>query len=627
MSQHKRLVAKCAVALIAIIAATPVHALSIVLDDFEAGVGAWRTNDEHAGGEEPSDICGIYTVARQTDERTEQAALIEFLQAKKTWASISLPINGTLWAQYNVGQVTMWLRGDGSENIIDLTLRTHLGEDRREVSYIYKLPLKATDWQHRAIRLFAFKDADGNPPTPEAIRNAYLLQFVKTGSWPNINAWVDELMAEPIPGAVEPPPADRPLSVKLDFTRTVGRMRGQVGVNLGEDLDPVLDEPAASAALSRALEQLTPCVVRMKLSDFYDARIGDYDLIRLNRAINWISDAGARTLVCLDPARVPAGEDGGDLCPDPDFDTIALKVVALRRGGPHVRYYELYDRPLLTGQFESVEALTEAYNDLADRVLVADPEARVGGPGFASAWEENLRGFVENADTLHFLSLHFYAAHNAAAERPTLFEAALRGATSDLPEQLTLTQIRSLVEEDHRPIPDLFVTSVAMNSARRPDGTAADDRLLGNSGAAWTAAAMLSSSSAVDKFLHYKLFGTGWGLTNPRGNPNPAYQAAWLLHTYAPRGATLSQLLNPTDNLLAASVWTPTACNAFVVYWGEETQTVVLDAVGVGEPLMVRERRLTSDGELNMADLPNSSSQSIQFDGPGVSVIQFVGEE
>ena len=604
----------------------PAWALSIVLDDFEAGVGAWRTNDAEAAGEEPSEICGIYTVARQTDDHTQQAALVEFLAARQTWASVSQPVNGTLWAQHNIGQITMWMRGDGSDNTVDLTLRSRIGEDRRDVSYVYKVPLKATEWQHRAIRLFAFKDAEGNSPNAEAIRNAYLLQFVKTGSWPTMTLYVDEILAEPIPGAAEPPPEERPLSVTLDFTRTVSRMRAQMGSNLGDDLAPVLDRPAASAAITRALEQLTPCVVRMKLSDFYDPRIGDYDLIRLNHAINWVADTGARTLVCLDPAQVPE-EDAETLCPDPDFETVALKVVALRRGGPHLRYYELYDRPLFTGQFDSVEALTASYNDFAQRVLAADPEARVGGPGFAAAWEENLRSFVENARTLHFLSLHFYGAHNPEAEAQTLFDAALSGTTSDLPQQLSLAQVRELTEEAHRPIADVFVTSLAMNSARESEGNAADQRVAGNYGAAWTAATVLSSSSSVDKFLNYRLFGSDWGLTDQRGKPSPAYHAAWLLHTYAPRGAMLSQLLKPADDLLVAAVWTSSASNAFVVYLGEQKRTVVVSARGVGEPRLVRERRLTSDGELNMADLPNSSSQSIEFDGPGISVIQFVGEE
>ncbi len=604
----------------------PAFSAAIVLDDFEAGVGAWVTNDQEAAGEEPSEIANIYTVARRTDDRAEQAALVEFLKADDTWASVSLPVNGTIWAEQNVGQVTLWMRGDGSDNTIDLTLRSRLGEERRDVSYIYKLPLDANEWQHRSIRLFAFKDAEGNPPDAEAIRNVYLLQFVKTGSWPTMEVQVDELLAEPIPGAVEPPPAERPLSVKLDFTQSVGRMLGQVGVDLGEDLKPVLDRRAGSAGLARAVEQLTPCVVRLKLSDFYDPRIGDYDLIRLNHSINWVAETGARALVCLGPAQVPEGE-GEDLCPDPDFATVALKVVALRRGGPHIRYYELFDRPLLTGQFESVEELVGAYNSLAEEVLAADPEARIGGPGLAAAWEENVRGFLEGADTLHFLSLHLYGAHKATADRATLFDAALRGATSDLPEQPTLTQVRAAARKLHSPIPDIFVSSMAMNSARESDGSAADDRLTTNFGAAWTTAAVLSSTSAVDKLLHYRLVGDGWGLTDERGRPRPPYHAAWLLHTYAPRGATLCQLLNPTDDVLVAAVWTPTARNAFVIHSGEGSRTVVMEAVGVGTPLMVRERRLTSDGDLNMVDLPISRSHSIQFDGPGVSVIQFVGEE
>ena len=611
------------VLLAAAVAVGHAHAISIVLDDFEAGVGAWRTNDAEAAGERPSEIAGIFTIARQTDGETEQAALVEFLAAEDTWASVSLPINGTLWAEHNIGQITLWLRGDGSENTIDFTIRSTVGEERRDVSYVYKLPLTATEWQQRAIRLFAFQDEDGNTPDAEAIRNAYLLQFVKRGSWPTLTAYVDNLMAEPIPGAAEPPPEERPLSLTLDFSRTVSRMRGQFGVNLGEDAGPVLDRPAAAAALSRALEQITPSVVRLKLSDFYDERIGDYDIVRLNRVINWVTDSGARALICLDPARVEA-EDGQGLHRDPDFATVALRLVALRRGGPHTRYYELFDRPLHNGQFDSIGALTEAYNRLARGVLLADPEARVGGPGLASAREEDLRSFVANASPLHFLSLHFAGAERAGVERDTLFEAALRGAGAEAPGQLTLRQVRGIAEAAPQPIADVFVTSLAMSAARE-DGGAADPRLTGNFGAAWTAAAVLSSSAAVDKFLHYRLFGDGWGLMTPRGRANPSYHAAWLLHTYAPRGATLSQLMNPADDLLVAAVWTATASNAFVVYLGEEQRTVVINARGVGEPRLVRERRLTSGGGLHMTDLPTSTSQSIQFDGPGISVIQFVG--
>ncbi|MGC9316614.1 MAG: hypothetical protein ACP5KN_01090 [Armatimonadota bacterium] len=602
-------------------------AAAIVVEDFERGVGDWRTNDQEAAGERPSDICHIYTVLRELQAGTQQAALVEFAAARETWASVSLPISGALWAREGVGQISMLLKGDGSENTVDLTLRCLLGEQRRDVSYVYSLPLSTTQWQRRAVRLFAFRDADGNPPDAEAIRNAYLLQFVKTGSWPALSFRIDEIIAEPIPG-VEPPEATgaEPLSVRVDFSKTVAPVLGQLGVNLGPELEPILDEPAAAAALSRGLQELTPCVVRLRLADFYDRRDADYDLIDLNRAISWITEAGARPLVCLSPAQLPPTDDA-EARWDPDFAEVALKVVALRRGGQHLRYYELFDAPLLSGQFESVTELVAAYNDLAGRVLAADPEARVGGPGLSSAWDSRLREFLEGADTLHFLSLHFYGAHTAVAEEDDLFHAAVSGTTSDLPNQLTLAQVRELARELRRPTPDLFVTEMAMNSARTPDGEAADERVHRPFGAAWTAATVLASAPSVDKLLHYRLFGAGWGLMDRRGEHDAPWVAAWLLRTYAPRGASLCQLQRPADDLLVAAVWTPTARNVFLVYAGHGPRSVVIDAWGVGHPVLVRERRLTSTGALSMSDLPRSAAQSVEFDGPGLSVIQFVTAE
>ncbi len=604
--------------------AGPASAVSIVLDDFEDGVGAWRTNDGLVEGDEESTLASIFLVPRETPGGFEQAARIEFRAGRQTWASVSLPINGTLWTRQNVGQIAMRLKGTGGDETVRLTLRCLVGEERRDVSYVYELPLDNPEWHRRAVRLFAFKDPEGNPPDAHAIRNAYLLQFVKTGSWEAFSFSVDEIVAEPIPGMEGPQPqSEEPLSVRLDFSRTIAPVLGQFGVNLGDDLGPVLDEPANSAALSRGLEELTPCVVRVRLSDFYEPRTGDYDLVRLTQTLRWIADAGARPLVCLNPAQLPATRER-EACPDPDFATVALKVVALRRGGPHLRYYELFDSPILSGQFADAEEVVAGYNDLARRVLAADPEARIGGPGFASAWDSRVRTFLEGARTLHFLSLKFFGAHNVVAERDDLFEAAVTGRTSDLPNQLSLQQVRQLARELRRPAPEIFVTEIAMSSAQRPDGIAADERMHRPFGAAWTAAAVLASSTWVDKFLHYQLFGAGWGLMNREGQYDPPWVAAWLLHTYAPRGSSLCEIRRVKDDLLVAAIWTSTARNALVIYVGEEPRSVVIDAFGIGSPVLVRERRLTSRGELSMSDLPNSAAQSVQFEGPGVSVIQYV---
>ena len=201
-------------------------------------------------------------------------------------------------------------------------------------------------------------------------------------------------------------------------------------------------------------------MVRLRLSDFYDPRTGDYDLTRLSRAITWVNDTGARPLVCLNPARITP--PGGEPRWDAGFAAAALRLVALRRGGPHLRYYELFDAPLLTGQFATVSELAAAYNDLAARVLAADPEARVAGP----AWPRQGRvcAASEGADTLHFLAATLRRA------QPLADEAALRGPCGEnlrsagpaQPGQCGTWPGRCAAR------PEMFVTTMAMNSARRP---------------------------------------------------------------------------------------------------------------------------------------------------------------
>lgn len=577
----------------------------VVIADFETGVSAWQTNDGKVNGAAPSELCYIYAIARQEGDHTEQAAMLEFKQALNTWASIRLRVSSASWLSNGAGQIAMWLRGDGSDHTVDLTLRAIVGEDRRDVSYIYKLSLENKNWERHAIRLFAFKNREGQPIDAEALRGVYLIQFVQTGNWPAMSFCVDDIRAEPVAGVNMLAPSDRePLAIRVDFRELVGPMLTQVGANIGPESNLVLDSRASAERAAGALRGLAPCMVRVRLSDFFRAATGEYDLIALNRTINWISSARGRPLICLNPGRAGVADE--------QFLTTAVKLVSLRRGGPRLRYYELFDSPLLTGQCSSVDQLVSAYNDLARRVRSADPEARVGGPGLASAWDANVVGFVRGADTLHFLSLKLHGAHTPAASPGALFDAALAGVASDLPQQLSLTEVAALLA-DRAPMPELFVTAFAPNSA-----------VAGVSGAfegAWTAAALLSASTRADRLLHSALVG---GMLGSDGKPLPTQRAAALIHKYAPRGAVLRQLARQKPDVVTAAVWTATARNLIVVYAGEEPRTIAVDCVGVGSPLLVRVEQVMAGGKLRTGDRPNSPQQSIEFDGPGVAVVQFV---
>ena len=104
----------------------------VVIADFETGVSAWQTSDGKVNGAAPSELCYVYAVAREEGDRTQQAAMFEFKQAMNTWAGARLQVSSVSWLNNSVGQIAMWLRGDGSDNTVDLTLRAIVGEERRD---------------------------------------------------------------------------------------------------------------------------------------------------------------------------------------------------------------------------------------------------------------------------------------------------------------------------------------------------------------------------------------------------------------------------------------------------------------------------------------------------------------
>ena len=587
---------------------------TVVIADFETGVGAWLTNDGHVDGARPSDICGIYAIERPEGDHTEQAALIEFKAARNTWASVRLPVSGQTWLEHDAGQIAMWLRGDGSDNTVDLTLRALVGQPRRDVSYVYKLSLENSQWERRAIRLFAFKNAEGQPIDGEALRGVYLIQFVKTGSWPHITFQVDDIRAEPVPGVTlgggTTPPS---LSATVDFRKVVGPMLTRVGANLGPDLTAVLDDRSASQRASASLREIAPCLVRLRLSDFYRPVPDEYDLVRVNRTLNWIADSGARPLICLSPGAAPATADPA--ASQQQFIAAAVKLVSLRRGGSGVNYYEIFDSPLLTGRFADVAGLVAGYNDMARRVLAADPEARVGGPGLASPWGENVEGFLRGAETLHFLSFSFHGAHTSVAATGALFEAAVSGVSGDLPQQLSLAEVAGLARTLRRPMPELLINAISPSSADGRDAAFA---------AAWTAAVVLSASPCADRMLSRALMGD---LLGPDGAPLPAYWAVSLVRSYAPRGSVLCELTRPDPDLLIAAVWTAASRNVIAVYGGQQPRSLVVDCWGTGSPLLVRGRQLMATGEVRSSDRSITPQQAIDFDGPGVAAIEFVTDQ
>ncbi len=607
---------------------------AILVEDFEDGISAWTTNDGDAGADpEKVRLCSIHLVSPGAPGvGGARCALIEFNQAENNWASVTTKVQGALWAKAGCNQLSLSLKGDGGHAPVRLVFRVVFEQEkvRKDLSYFHDLSLEHWDWRKFTIPLSAFKSADGRPLGREEVAHASMLQFVQSGRIERTRFFVDDLRVERGTARIAGPPArpSREIEVALSFDRVVGVSRLQIGVNLPARVVEALDDPAQLSALSDALSRLTPCTARLQLSDFYDFEHRRLDLNALERVLVWVRKTGATPLICFDlPAAWAAEKPEGDWGErHADFVQACRRVVQRQRGAGRT-YYELFDEPLLHGQFADVTALTSAYNALTQQIVREDPEARIGGPGLASPWQEHLRYFLREARTLHFLSFHFYGTHNGVTTDRELFDAAVGGRAADLPHQLSFRQVRELARRERSDPPEIFVTKLAANSLRSADGRARDSRCTSAFGAAWLAASLLPGSPHVDKAVYYRLFGDGWGLVAEDGAPLPPYQAALWARKFAPRGSTVCEIKTPAEGALAAAWWTGAARHAFVVHGAAGDANFIVKLSGAGHPRAVQLDRFDERGITREAlQLPGDGEYSIRLQGPGVAVLHLPAE-
>ena len=603
----------------------------VVVEDFEQGIGRWFTNDDQAAGTRPSGKCAIHAVSGGAPDGGRQAARIEFTRSTTGWASVSVPVEGRKWAQAGCSKLAMWIRGDGSGEPLRVVLRVQTTQPARDVAYSQVIRLDGAAWERFSFRFFGFTDTAGTALAPADIQHIRLLQFARNGSWGSFRFRVDEIVAEAEPGGppIPPPDATTPgkvITITPDFGRPGMPALAQIGVNLG-GLPTILDatDGDASAWAAALVGDLGPCVVRLQLGDYFEARREAYNLELLNRHMDWVQRQNCRPLVCFDPPRAPEDQPQQKARLFEVFVRAVSELVAGRAGRGPPPYYEILDSPLVTGTFTDLDHVIGAYNTLADLVLAADPRARVGGPGFSSAWEDRIRRFLTGARRLHFLSFHFYGAHNVITDSETLFEASYRTRPSDLPNQLSFQEVKALVKTLRRDNPEVFVTEFALNSARDERGLSRDERASTAFGAAWLAAALISGTPYVDKVLHWKLAPGGWGMISHGGTPETPYWAAWLMKNFAPRGSQHLQAMVLDDFTVAAAIKTRTAFNLIIARGA--TDPVELRIIPRNLPPLgqVRDRRVgEADRQWRGTILPLTANQTLLMDGAGVLVIQYI---
>ncbi len=542
--------------------------------------------------------------------------MIDFPPAANAWASVSLPVDGKQWRESGVGQLSLWAKPTTAAVSVRVTLRAQVPRPDGQVEdRSYSQPLKLTErkWQHLSLRFFGFCTDDGTALDEATLSHVYLLQFVKTGTWERVRLVVDHIEVRPLSYAREQPPVtDRPDEMVVDFRQNLGRCLAQIGFNLAADTAPIGTDERLVERIGALAADLAPCVGRLRLADYYLPDEAQFDTAGLTHHVNWLLSLGIRPLICLDlPAAVPEPTNSRHL--RTLFDSTCTKLAELWLGTQRRPYYELFEAPL-RGRFAEVSELVSEYNGLAERLRAADPAAQTGGPGFADTNQWSIKEFVGGAERLSFLSCQLCLE---GPNRPDDPELAAAYGISPTETGWGYEQIARYLGTTGKRA-ELFVTDWGIKRAPAAEQEAAE--------AVFLATSALSATRYADKLLWTQLADTGPGLLTPQGQPRSAYWAAWLIKTYAPRGASCRAYTPYPLGILIVAVATEHAGNVFVVNRSPWPTAVTLRVVGLPRPELVRERKLDL-GEAKTVQHRNlslSTTQKVKFQGPGVSVVQFI---
>ncbi|HEX8835038.1 MAG TPA: hypothetical protein VF719_12595, partial [Abditibacteriaceae bacterium] len=271
----------------------------LVLDNFENGVAGWTRNDKVKTDNPAAGVVLVDLVSTPPADGglpgSSGAALFAFKDAKDSWASASLRINGSSWAKIGAQRLTFWLNADGAQQGTDLVLRgtykDSTGVDRDE-AFTIPVRLNVRSWRRVVVPLADIKNANGT--LLSRLNNIYLLQFVQRGSWSSRFFTVDQLQVEgtgkslaqpvaaktPTPRAVPTPlPADpNATQVSVDFLKKQGRVRTVANVSIGSSVPsesgnivyPLQD----NEQFRKAITTLSPRFVRLEataLSELVDS--------------------------------------------------------------------------------------------------------------------------------------------------------------------------------------------------------------------------------------------------------------------------------------------------------------------------------------------------------------------
>lgn len=623
---------------------------TLVLDDFEDGVGKWTRNDKIKGDNPAASVMLVDVLATRPtpggEDSSQGAALFTFKAAKGSWASASLKVSGNEWGKIGARVLKFWINAGGDAPGVELMLRgSYRQSDGSPRDEVFELPidpltkrpktilLDKKQWREVAIPLSDFHDRNGRT-LPGRVSGIYLLQFVQRGSWDSrfftiddiriIGTGVPAVKAAPAPTAVidagAPDPAPQvdinAIPVNVDFLRTQGRIRSSANISIGAAY-PTADGATPfpieeSAEFRAAIDLMNPKFLRLDagaLVELIDSSRPAFDFGRLLSAARRARTVGVEPLISL-PNPPAWGLDARGYAL---FVTQAARL--LNAGNPRpVRYFELATASspgtavaFYKRGYSSLKALSRTY--------------RVGGIGASSANQSTLTALLAGAPGLDFLSVHFFGATSGAPATPALFASAVNVST--------LRSVAVELDRSKWKNAPLYVTQAGMNAARvAGDVVPSDSRLVQLASAAWWTSFLSNGSRLSDQIFHNDAVNPEWGLLNQGASAYPSYYALWMWNTFFPPGSVRAEVKIESSGIVGIACNTPTAHNVLLANTSDREITARMTIRGFpvlrAARLRVLQEPLDPIKGVRFSDLPKSPFQTIKLAPYAVAVMQFI---
>jgi hypothetical protein len=603
---------------------------TLLLDDFEQGVGKWLLNDHTkttTGQVNLSEIAS--SPAGAPEGGGKRGATMTFKRSGEGWATVSLPVDGKKWKALRADRLSFWLRGDGSDNNVELMLRAvtpaTATEAAQEMKFGVTLPLNNPQWHKLVLPLRQFQSE--GIAVSDKLEQVYLLQFLKRTKWDSLFFTVDQMQVEgvgsPTPNVTitpRPPMVGKRTNVTVDFSKTMGALLLTISANFEGD-----EARLSESGFRDSLRNFGARFVRVNVAKFVKVdNQGDtssWDFSALDRVVSALRDAAIEPFICLSPH--PDWK-----LTEEQFLTLCSDVVERVNANAErkVNYWEILDEPTFGSNAISIEQATNLFNQARQRIKEKDASLKVGGIALASAWQPHLAYFLRHAEGVDFLSFYFYGTHNGVTTDAELFAAARRTVAGDVPNQISFSELRRTLTQMKLSNLPVFITECNLNSLRTTEGESRDKRLMSPISAPWWMSLLKSADLHVN---HVTIFNAGhesWGMLDTQGRAYPAYYALWLYSKFFPAGSALVSAQSDNSNVLTLSVNTATAHNLMLVNLSDKPAACRVTAKGLATLRQVRGRFLESDGRgIRFEEtMPISLTQDVPLSAYAVAVVQFI---